>query len=545
MRNKYKFATVIFAALGNGAGTVLAQPVDAGVLQQQIERERQQALPRQYSREVTPAPAEMRPPTGLTVVVKEFRFVGNTLLPASRLSESVKPYLGRPIDFTELQAAALVIADLYRESGWIVRAYIPEQEIENGQVVIQIIEAIFGKLGIDGEFSAVSEERIRQTFELQQQSGQLLNAEALDRALLLADDLPGVAVSGALRAGDGQAETDLVLKVSEEKMLVGDAILDNYGSRSTGKERLAGNFQVASPFRLGDLLSTNLMHTEGSDYGRLAYSVPLGYGGWRVGLNASTFAYNLVGKEFANLNAEGRSASMGLDATYPLLRSRNMNLMFTGSYDNKSYQNDAKGARISEYDIDVVNLGFSGNLFDQLWGGGANTGNLTFSIGRRDAKVGPTDQTYSKVRFSLSRQQALSTEWSFFALLSGQYAGKDLDSSEKFYLGGANGVRAYPSNEGGGANGQMMNLELRWRLPNGLMMTGFYDYGRVENYDRVKSYSLQGAGLSLGWMSTFGLSTKAVWAHRIGTNPNPAANGNDQDGSLTNNRFWLMISQSF
>ncbi len=61
----------------------------------------------------------------------------------------------------------------------------------------------------------------------------------------------------------------------------------------------------------------------------------------------------------------------------------------------------------------------------------------------------------------------------------------------------------------------------------------------------VNSYSLKGAGLSVAWLSGFGLSLKASWARRIGANPNPTLAGNDQDGSLDKNRFWLQAKLPF
>ncbi len=36
-----------------------------------------------------------------------------------------------------------------------------------------------------------------------------------------------------------------------------------------------------------------------------------------------------------------------------------------------------------------------------------------------------------------------------------------------------------------------------------------------------------------------------TFARRDGDNPNPTAAGNDQDGSLKKNRFWLTASISF
>lgn len=546
MSGKINF--VIFGALllTSGVSPVFAQAVvDGGVLQQQIERERSIALPSRRPVDPLPAPQEMRSQPGMVIAVRQFRFAGNTLLPEARLATAVANFAGRPLDFGELQSAAQAVAAVYRENGWVVRAYIPEQEIEDGVVVIQIVEAVFGKLIMDGTSSRVSAARIERTVNGLQQPGEPLNGDALDRALLLADDLPGVAVTGALRAGDGQAETDLVVKPSDERLLTGDGIVDNHGARSTGAERISANVQLASPWGFGDLMTANLLHTRGSDYRRVGYSIPLGFDGLRLGASLSRFDYRLVGRDFAALKAKGDSTTRGLDISYPLIRTRSLNLFLLSGYDKRSYVNRSGATRVTDYDMDVFSLSLSGNVFDGLGGGGTNSGNLAWSSGKRRGQVGVGDQSFSKIRYSLSRQQVLTGDWSLFVLFTGQHAGKDVDSSEKFYLGGANGVRAYPTNEGGGANGRMMNLELRWRLPEGFLLTGFYDYGRVRNYGGGKSYSLEGGGFSLGWMSTSGLSVKASWARRIGSNPNPAANGDDQDGSLVKNRYWLSISQSF
>ena len=52
-------------------------------------------------------------------------------------------------------------------------------------------------------------------------------------------------------------------------------------------------------------------------------------------------------------------------------------------------------------------------------------------------------------------------------------------------------------------------------------------------------------GAALAWQGDNGLNLKAVWARRIGTNPNPTASGNDQDGSLDKNRLWLSAGFPF
>lgn len=126
-----------------------------------------------------------------------------------------------------------------------------------------------------------------------------------------------------------------------------------------------------------------------------------------------------------------------------------------------------------------------------------------------DAATTQTAGQYAKLRYSLSRQQVIVDNLAFYAALSGQKASKNLDSSEKFYLGGAYGVRAYPTSEAGGSEGSLVNLELRWRLPQGFNLTGFYDWGHVKiNKDKsftgasaLNAYDLKGAGLTLGWQA--------------------------------------------
>jgi hemolysin activation/secretion protein len=170
-----------------------------------------------------------------------------------------------------------------------------------------------------------------------------------------------------------------------------------------------------------------------------------------------------------------------------------------------------------------------------------------------DAATTQTAGTFQKLRYAASRQQTLTDAVALYVAFSGQAASKNLDSSEKFYLGGPGAVRAYPVNEGSGSEGTLLTLEARVSLPRGLSLTGFYDRGMVranKNNDFTGAavpnrYDLEGAGVSMGWLAPFGVAIKATLARRIGHNPNPTVTGTDQDGSLTMNRLWLQASLPF
>jgi hemolysin activation/secretion protein len=382
--------------------------------------------------------------------------------------------------------------------------------------------------------------------------------------VLLADDLPGVAASANLMEGARPGQTDLLLLLLNGQPLVsGEATLDNAGNRSTGLTRLSVNLQLNSPFKIGDLIGANLIEAEGSHFVRVAASVPVGSDGWRVGVNASSLRYNVVLSDFAALDMKGASDSVGLEAIYPVVRARRRNLYVQAALDQRSFDNQAGGATSSRYRSDNLTLGLWGNSLDGWGGGGSSTASLSWTGGAlnldgspnqgADAASSHTEGSFNKLRYGLARQQTLGNNTLLVASLSGQWADRNLDSSEKFYLGGAGGVRAFPSNEAGGANGQLLNLELRQRLPKGFTLSAFSDSGQVSgNVDNhypgapaSNETFLQGYGLGLDWQHASGLNLGAAWSHRTGNHPNPGPGGRDLDGSQVMDRWWLTARLPF
>ena len=555
----------ILSVLSISVSSAFAQTVpDAGSLLQQIEKGRLAPPASKPGPLLAPPPQPMKELSGMSVTVSRFQFAGNTLLTQAQLAPAVASFVNRPLSFNDLQNAAAAVAETYRKAGWIVRVYLPLQEIKDGVVTLQVVEAVFGQVRMEGTApTRVPFDRLVPIVGAAQPHGAALKAQAMDRALLLLDDMPGISTAGSLAPGEQANEVDLVLKIEDEKLINGQVGVDNASARSTGSARLTADLYINSPLRLGDQAVVNLMHTEGSDYARLAYTVPLGAAGWRVGANASHLRYRLVDDALAALDASGTSTTSGVEATYPLIRARLKNLYLALNYDNKRFDNRAAATTITDYKIDTFTVGLNGNVLDQYAGGGSTSASLALVHGkvdldgspnaRADALTTRTGGSFTKLRYAASRQQVLTEALALYAAFSGQTAGKNLDSAEKFYLGGAYGVRAYPSNEGGGSEGQLFNLELRGRLPNNVNLTGFYDWGHVKvNHDNafpgapaLGSYSLKGAGLSVAWLASFGLNLKATWARRIGNNPNPTLTGTDQDGSFRKNRFWLQASMPF
>ena len=547
--------------------------VNAGSLRQQIERDQTFKLPKISA----PTETEKRPPKepvskGPKIAVKQFVFKGNTLLSSERLAAVVASYPGESLSFAQLEQAVAEVAQAYRLAGWTVRAYLPEQDIVDGVVTVNIVEAVFGKVVIDGvKPKSLDQARLIQIVLSEQTTGTFLRASAVDRALLIADDISGVAVTGGLQEGLRDGETDVVLKALEKPWLETNFSHDNTGSESTGVERTSLGFTGNSWLLPGDVFSTQLVGSEGTRYVRMSESIPIGYTGLRVGVNASRMTYRvgLLGAD--GYEVTGLSETFGLETSYPLVRSRLSNLYMNLAVDNKIFRNFSSDKRDSDYAIRSSSWGLSGNLFDNFGGGGFNNASLTLTHGTvnmdgsgnfitnpdsfPEGKLG----FYRKIRYALSRQQTLTDQLAFYLAVSGQSALTDLDSSEKFYLGGSSGVRAYPGSEGGGVKGHMANAELRWQVASGYSATMFYDIGQVladplfhtrDNQEFINEYTLKGGGLAFSRQFDGGLTFKVTWARRAEDNPNPRTDTTtlqikDQSGSLVRDRVWLSLSASF
>ena len=545
--------------------TPVAPPVNAGSLLEEVERQRPPAAAPRTGPALNVPP--LLPPSGgpsVEFTVNRFEFSGNTKLSADQLRQALADYVNRPITFEQLQEATNVVAETYSKAGWLARAFLPRQDITEGVVRIQVIEAVYGGSIVDGEFKHVSKSRIEAMMAAQIEAGQVLSLEDVERALLLADDVPGITVVGSLTAGQDTGQTDVLVNVEDTPLISTLIQVDNQGNKSTGENEVSINATLNGLAGWGDQATVYGLYTEGLSFVSAGYSVPVLYSGLRLGGSYSTLGYRIIDSDLAAAKGSGFANTWTVEATQPLVRSRNTNVFGRLAYVNKLFDNRAGEITTSKYTVDAVSLALTASHLDSLGGGGYTVLTLTPSVGdvnygdvpeyaRLVAATTQSEGRYAKLRYGLSRQQSLSTQWSVFANWRGQLASKNLDSSERFYLGGPFGVRAYPNNEGGGSQGNLLSLELRYSPWQELQLAGFWDIGHIEvnksnafpGAAQPNSGTLQGVGLSLSWQAPYNIMLNATWAVQVGSNPFANSAGLNQDGSSANNRFWLNASVRF
>ena len=512
-------------------GTVQAQTIptpNAG----QILRELQlpsPAVPSAVPAQRADSAADASTANSAKVLVKSIVITGNLEIPTSELAPLVASLVGSEQTLAQLNTATRRITAYYRARGFAVaRALLPAQDITSGTVTISVIEGRVSSSRVAN--SSRLPDALVGSYIGEVKPGDAIRSSQIDRGLLLLQDTPGIASSRAtLQPGASVGTSELLIEVTPAELLSGSATLDNYGSRYTGEYRLGLNAALASPLGRGDQLSFSALTAgSGLSFGRLAYQMPVGSDGLRLGAAYFDTRYKL-GREFAALEAQGSANSSSVFAAYPFIRSPLRNLSGTVSYESKNLNDRVNAtATVTDKKVNVTSLGLSGNSQDGLWGGGINSFDVSFISGRLniaspgalaiDAASAQTNGSFSRVAYSLSRLQRLGNSTLLLVSVTGQQAGKNLDSSEKFSLGGLNGVRAYPAGEASGDEGFKGTAEFRHSWNANWQSTVFYDFGTVRiNKNLFGAAASNGknlAGVGFGLNATFNkvqIRTALAW----------------------------------
>lgn len=422
------------------------------------------------------------------IAVKTVKVSGSSAFAAGELEALVANLAGGEHTLAELEAAAGRITAYYRERGYVVaRAYIPAQEIKDSVVIINVLEGYLGKQSINNQ-SRLSDERAN-GYLSGIKSGDVLQAKPVDRALLLLSDTPGVGGARAtLQPGASVGTSDLLIELDPSAPYYANIELDNYGNRYTGKYRLGAALALNSPLRVGDQLTLRALASDQNlTYARIAYQIPVGSSGLKLGAAYFDTRYRL-GKEFAALQAHG-TASSSLFAVYPFIRSQATNLSGMLTWEDKKLSDQADvPITTSDKHVQLANFGLAGNHQDTLGGAGITSFDFSVAGGRlsmdaaslaADTASAQSNGTFTHLAYNANRLQRLTDSNMLSLALSGQQASKNLNSAEKFSLGGAEGVRAYPQGEGNGDEGWLANLELRHNFTQTAQGVAFYDAGSV------------------------------------------------------------------
>ena len=527
-------------ALGVLVGNALAQQAPTPGAVQDSTRERP-TLPTVPPALIEPPPAgQQADPAAPKFAVNAVQFTGNSAISSEELQAAAKPLLAPQMNLADLNRLAEAITQLYRERGYrLARAVVVAQRVENGVVRIEILEGKLGKVSFRGNQRYSSEFLAARVAPLG--GGKAVTLPALERSLLLLNDLPGMSAKSVLAPGAQYGETDLDVEV-EEKNFGGAFGLNNFGVKTLGTWRLDGSLDINNPFKLGDQLSARVIYSEGGQlkFGRLSYTVALGSAGTRAGFSTSATDYR-VGGAFTALRLTGDSRSNELTVSHPLVRSRLTNLLLGGSVRNVVSRQYALGALLIDNELTVGSVSLLGSRISMA--GAVTTAGLIFTSNGKSNDTGlRQDSLRAKLDLDVSHTMPLATNIDLY--LRGQvvYSDQVLPDVERFGIGGPDSVRAFATSEIRGDRGTQGTVEGRYRFSIGgvvAVASLFVDSGQVRRLGNaaVPKESITGAGIGLNVFPGRNVRIRAEYAHRLDHH-----NSSDNKNS---GRYWASLIYSF
>jgi hemolysin activation/secretion protein len=488
-------------------------------------------------------------------LVQHIEITGNSLLPTAELHALVEKSEGRALNLGILEELAAAITKCYQDHGYLLaRAYIPPQTLSDGTVRIAVLEARYGALSLSNS-SGVSDALLK-SYLTPLRSGQPVIESSLERSLLLLADIPGAIVNSTIAPGAGVGTSDLQVTAAPGAPYDVSVSADNGGNRFTGRDRVSGTVSMNDPLGHGDVLSvTGLTAGENLDYGRLVYQSLIASGtGTSIGGSVSGLYYHL-GNGLNQLHAHGTAETESLTVMQPFIRSVTGNLFAQLGFESRQLRDEVDVTDIhTDRRTYALTASLAGDLRDAS---GISNMNAAVTAGEVDFRnrtaetvdfsTAKTRGAYAKFNLSLARLQGLTESNSLYVAFNGQVADKNLDSSEQFFVGGPNSVRAYDVGVVGGAMGALATLELRHNLgiplPGAWQVIAFMDSGVVRVYKNVfalgeNSATLSGVGGGMNWMGPSRWAVSAGLATPIGATP-------FLTGDRASSRLWIEIHKAF
>ena len=432
--------------------------------------------------------------SGMAYSINKVKFQGNISIHESLLQSVIKSSkygsLGK-LTLLQMQEICDVVTNYYRQHDFLVaKAIIPEQDITEGTLIIQVLEGRLDAIKVKAS-SNEAQERIKEILNAQMPDGSIVKKDHIYRAINIAGESTGEIVKVNLEASRKVGGTNIDVQAEELPSYYGSIVGDNFGSASVGKNNFTGNLGINSLLNLGDKLNISVGTTNHPELSRrydLTYQVPFGNDGWNIGARIWRSTYQ-IGSDFSSVQPYGYSQAMGIYASYALTRSENARDDWRFGYNHVNLsENYLSGSITNPRQTNVLWTDLGGSYADNYLSTSATTtwllnltaGNITVDPSSYNYQTQQYSGGYGILSYQYGREQMIDSGISVFGNIRGQSASKNLDSYQKFNLGGPVAVRAYPVGEVTGDDAILGTIELRYTEP--------FNFDGKDGYARIAAF---------------------------------------------------------
>jgi len=471
-----------------------------------------------------PAPQAQAPEAQPAFDILEFQVDGNTVLDVQAIEKTVYPFLGQGKRIEDVETVRQALEKAYRDRGYAtVLVEIPEQDVVEGLVRLQVVEGTVERLKITGSryyslgriregVPALAPGQVPHMPAVQEQVGRLAQ-ESADRSL-----------TPVFRAGSAPGKMEAEIKVDDQLPVHGGLEVNGMNTEHTTRSRLVASLRYDNLWQRFHSASLQFQISP-EDASQVevwsgTYVLPLGWQDLRLALyGVGISSNNNLGASVGGSNVVGTGLIFGARLMKPLppLGDYVHNVSFGLDYKDFDQSVALSGQDNGHTPIRYLPfaLGYEG-----IWkrDGAVSSASLAghFSIrglgndqAQFEAKRFKSSADYVYLTAGLKHQHELPLGLRLALRAAGQVADSPLISNEQYSMGGWQTVRGYYQTQQLGDHG--LNLSAELYSPNlapagsgwaqALRALAFFDWGYLWIMDPLPKnpahYQLASTGVGL------------------------------------------------
>ena len=490
--------------------------------------------------------AEQSSDDGVNFDIWEYRVEGNNLLGRDMIERTVYPHLGPKKTIDDVELARVALETAYRNNGYgTVFVDIPEQDVENGVVILNVTEGKIDRVAITGS-RYYSLGKIREQVPAIQEGQTPYLPEVQKQLADLNKGVAGRVITPVLRPGKTPGKVEVELKVQDEFPLHGSVELNDRYTADTNELRLNANVRYDNLWQLGHSASVGyVVAPEDRD------EVEVIFGTYLVRFPGSNnlLAFYAVDSSSdvattGEINQIGNGNIVGGRAIFPLPNLDRFTHSVTFGADYKDFDETTRLLGVDALNTPVSYISFitsySANWFHER-------GRTTFTADGHFAPraIGNTEKEFENKRAgakpnfailkaSLEHTRELYLDSLLKLKFQAQIADSPLISNEQFSAGGLDTVRGYLESQQLGDDAYLASIEVQspslakyvgeyvGEYLNDFRFKAFAEGARLKIQqplpDQVDRFTLASIGAGMDLTAFRGFNAEFLWAMALNDN---------------------------
>jgi hemolysin activation/secretion protein len=394
-----------------------------------------------------------------------------SLLSPGQQQTLTAPYIHRCLNLTHINALVHAISDWYMQRGYITsRAFLTEQDLSSGELVIPVLEGRLDDIRLDGEHPRAL------LMAFPGLEGKILNLRDIEQGMEQINRVRVTPVQIEIQPASKAGYSVVNLTATPEFPLSASLGIDNSGQKSTGVGQLYGSVTGNNLLGLADRWFVSGARSSAFSQWRDAQSlqagvsVPYGYGLLDYSYSYSSYHSSFINNDFTWLS-NGDNVAHRLNGSWVLFRNGDIKTGVQLGLNHYASHNFLNHTLLQSSSRKITSLQ-AGLNHTQKIAGGVATLNPAFSRGmpwfdaERDAgKTGDLPKAqFRKWSLSGSFQRPLTSSLWWLSSVYSQWSPDRLYASERLTLGGESSVRGFKEQYLSGDTGGYLRNELDYNL---------------------------------------------------------------------------------